>query len=77
MVIVNACSLDEIELKSVHISVNTSEVKDANNETKDEEPLVTDNSVINVPRYFKLFECGRNSLKNLDAAYDQVCMEIS
>ena len=35
-----------------HISVNTSEVKDANNETKDEEPLVTDNSVINVPIYF-------------------------
>ena len=54
-----------------------SEVKDRIFETNDEEPLVTDNSVINVPRYFKLFECGRNSLKTLDAAYDQVCMEIS
>ena len=33
-VIVNACSSDESESKSVHISVNTSEVKYAMNETK-------------------------------------------
>ena len=31
-VIVNACSSEKIESKSVHISVNTSEVKDAMNE---------------------------------------------
>ena len=28
------------------------------NETKNEEPLVTNNSVINAPRYFKLFKCS-------------------
>ena len=60
-VIVNACSSDKSESKSVHISVNTSEVKGANNETNDEETLVTDNSVINVPSYLKKLECGKNS----------------
>ena len=45
-------SLDESESKIVHEIVNTSEVKYAMNETKYEEPLVTDNSVINAPRYF-------------------------
>ena len=35
--------------------------------TKYEEPLVTDNSVINAPSYFKLLECGDNFLNNLDA----------
>ena len=44
--------------KKVHISVNTSDVKDSMNETKNEEPLVTDNSVINALIYFKLFECS-------------------
>ena len=34
-VIVNACSSDKSESKSVHISINTSKVKDAMNETKD------------------------------------------
>ena len=33
-VIVNVCSLDESESKSVHISLNASQVKDAINETK-------------------------------------------
>ena len=37
------------------------------NETKDEEPLVTDNSVIIAPRYFKIFECGEKFLNRLDA----------
>ena len=54
-VIINACSSDEIERKNVHISINTGEVKDAMNETKDEEPSVKNNSVINAPIYFKLF----------------------
>ena len=59
-VIANACYLGEIEPKSVHISVNASEVKDATNETKDEEPLVTETSDINAPIYLKQFECGKN-----------------
>ena len=44
------------------------------NGTKDQEPSVTDNSVINVPRYFKIFECGKNFLNNLDATYERACM---
>ena len=51
-----ACSMDNSESKRFHISVNTSEVKYSMNKTKDEEPSVTDNSVINAPIYFKLFE---------------------
>ena len=38
IVIFNTCSLDESESKSVNISVNIRKVKDAMNETKDEEP---------------------------------------
>ena len=45
------------------------------NKTKYEEPLVTDNSIINEQRYFKLFECGKNFLKNIDATYERACME--
>ena len=51
-VVVNACSLEKSESKIVHISVNVREVEDAINGTKDEEPSVTDNSVINAPSYF-------------------------
>ena len=63
----NACSLDKSKSKSVHISVNMSEIKYATNKTKDWEPLVTDNSVINAPGYFKLFEYGKKFLNKLDA----------
>ena len=35
-VIVNACSTDESESKRVHISVNTRDVEDKMNKTKDE-----------------------------------------
>ena len=66
-VIVNVCSSDDIESKSVRICVNTSEEKYAKNETKDGESLVTDNSVINAPSYFKLFECSKKCLNKLDA----------
>ena len=45
------------------------------NETKDEELLVKYNSFINVPGCFKLFECGRKLLKNIDVTYEQACME--
>ena len=47
------------------------------NETKDEELLVTDNSVINSPIYFKIFKCGKSLLKNIDTAYEQACMTTS
>ena len=74
---VNVCSTDKIEPKSVHkmdIIMNTNKVKD----TKDEEPLVTDNSnieVIKAPGYFKLFECGKMFFNNLDLMYKHACME--
>ena len=48
--------------------MNKTKVKD----TKYEEPLVTDNSKIEVIKalgYFKLFECGKKFFNNLDAAY--------
>ena len=73
--IVNACSFDKSESKSVHVSVNTSEVKDAMGETKDEEISVTKNSVINEPSNFKLFECSKNLLNNIDAMYERACMK--
>ena len=47
------------------------------NEMRDEEPSFTDNSVINALSYFKIFECGKNFLNNLDATYEQACMETS
>ena len=28
-----------------------------------------------MPSDFKLFDCGKNFLKNLDATYERVCME--
>ena len=68
-VIVNSCSLEKCESKSVNISVSTNKVKCAMNEAKDEEPSVKDNSVINGPSYFKIFKCGKNFLRNLDATY--------
>ena len=40
------------------------------NETKDEEPWVTDNSFINEWNYFKLYECVKEFLKNIDATYE-------
>ena len=84
-VIVNVCYSGKIESKIIHISVNTSEVKyaknesvntrevkDANNKTNYEENLVMDNSAINAPIYFKLFKCGNNFLNKLDATCERV-----
>ena len=51
-----------------------SEIKYATNKTKDWEPLVTDNSVINALRNFKLFQCSKTFLKNIDATYEQARM---
>ena len=73
-VIINKCSLDDSESKSVHISVNMSEVKYAKNETNDEETWVTDNSVINASKYFNLFECSNLFLNTFYAMCDQACM---
>ena len=72
--IVNSYSLDESESNIFHISVNASKVKYATNETKYEEPFATDNAVINTPTHFKLFECGKTFLNNLDSTYEQACM---
>ena len=44
------------------------------NETQDEEPSVTDNSVINFPSYFKLFKFGKNFLDIIDGTYERACM---
>ena len=65
--IANVYSTDYNESKRSHISVNTSVVKDSMNETNYEEPSITDNSFINSPSYFKLFECSKSLLSNLDA----------
>ena len=66
-------------IKSVHISVNKNEVKYAMDETKHEEPSVTDNSVMTAPNYFKLFDCGKNSWEILMPYMNehtwQLCME--
>ena len=46
--------------------------------TRHEEPLVTDNSnieVIKAPGYFKLFECNKKFFDNQDLTYKRVCME--
>ena len=73
-IIFNAGSLEKSESESVHIRVNTIKVKDAVNETKDEEPPVTDNPVINDPSYFKLFKWYKSSMKNIDATFRRACM---
>ena len=44
--------------------------KDAKNETEYEESSFTHE----VPRYFNIFDCGRNILKRLDVKYEQACM---
>ena len=66
-VIVNACLLDASVSESFHISVNTSKVKDATNETKYEEPSVKYNSVANAFKCFKLFEHNKKFLNNIGA----------
>ena len=39
--------------------------------------MVIDITVINKPRYFKLFECGKNLLNRLDATCNQACIATS
>ena len=55
-------------------SVNMNEVK----YKRDEEPLIMDNSTIEVikaPGYFKLFDWGKKISNNLDMAYKRACMK--
>ena len=77
IVIVIESSTEESEPKSVRKSFNTNKVKDAIDKTEDEEISVTDNPVINYPRYFNLFECGKNFLNNIDYTCERACMATS
>ena len=52
------------------INVNTSKLKD----TRDEETSVTYISLIKAKSYFKLFECGKELLNNLDTTYERAFM---
>ena len=67
-------STEESESESFHKSINNKKEKYAIDETKHEEPSVTDNPVINELIYFNLFECGKNILNRLDAMCEQSCM---
>ena len=66
-----------VQLERVHKRINTNKEKDTIDETEHEEPLVTDNPVINDTRYFNLFKCGKNILNMLDATREQAFMENS
>ena len=48
--------------------------KNAKNETEHEKTLVTNNPVVKEPRYFNIFECGKNVLNKLDAIHKGACM---
>ena len=51
--------------------------RDAIYVTEDEKHLVTDNPVINEPRYFNIFESGKNNLNSIDTTCERACMETS
>ena len=65
--IVNEISTEEGESESVRKSINTNNEKDAIDKTKDEEPSVADNPVVDETIYFNLFKCGKNFLDKRDA----------
>ena len=77
IVITNESSMEESESESFHKSINKNKEKYSIDETSDKEPSVIDNPFINEPRYFNLFECGKNFLNNLDATCEQACMTTS
>ena len=66
IVVVDEISMEGRESENVHKSINTNKEKDTIDETEHEEPLVTDNPVINDTRYFNLFKCGKNILNKID-----------
>ena len=67
-IIVNECYTKEEETEFIHNNINKQ--KYAKNEAEYEESSVTNE----VPRYFNIFECGRNILNRLDVTYEQACM---
>ena len=69
-IIFDESSTEESEAECVHKNVNKE--KYANNEAEYEEPSVTHE----VPRYFNIFECGKNILNRLDVTCEQACMSI-
>ena len=76
-IIVDESSTEDSESESVHKSINKNKEKYAIDETEYEESSVTDNPVINEPRYFNLFKCGKNIVNRLDATWKQACMVTS
>ena len=76
-VIVDEISTEDRELGIVQKSINTNKEKYAIDETDHEEPSVTDNPVINEPRYFNLFWCGKNLLNRIDSTCERACMSTS
>ena len=76
-VIIDESSKKESESESVHKVIHKNKEKYAIDEAEHEEPLATDNPVINKPSYLKLFKCGKNILNRLDATCEQACMATS
>ena len=66
-VIVNESSTEESGSEIVHQSINTNKEKYTIDETEHDEPLVTDNLVINDMSYLNLFECNREIFYMIDA----------
>ena len=54
--------------------MNKKEEQDAIDDTKHEEPSVTNNPFINEPSYFNIFKCGKTLLNRLDATCEQACI---
>ena len=66
--------MEKIRYEKIHKSINTNKIKDAIDETEDEEPPVTYNPFINEPKYFNLFGCGKNFLNFFDVTCERACM---
>ena len=66
-VIINESFIEKIERRIFHKSINTKKGKYSIDETKDGEPLDTDNPVINEQIYSNIFKYGKRVLNNLDA----------
>ena len=72
IIIFHEISMEESESECVH--KNTNKEKDAKNEAEYEEPIFAYDPVVKEPRYFNIFEWGKNILNSLDATYEQACM---
>ena len=76
-IIVDESSTEENKSENVKKSINIHREKYAIDKTHDEEPSVTDNTVINELRFLKLFYGGKNLLNRLDTTCEQACMTNS